>query len=72
MATMHEEFTIEEQHFVVHFCGQKWFNAKYSQKEFVSVYGGKYLSSNAVHNWVDNSLKGVRKSQMMKRRCGSG
>jgi hypothetical protein len=29
------------------------------------IYSGKCLSHKAVHNWVDNSLKDVRKSQMM-------
>jgi hypothetical protein len=41
-------------------------------KEMFPVYGGKCLSRKEVHNWPTNSLKDVRKSQMMReqvRKC---
>jgi hypothetical protein len=69
MAIVLEECTAEEQLSVVHFLWAKTLSAKYILNEICPVYGGKYLSRKAVHNWVtDVSL--MRK--MLKRRCGSG
>jgi hypothetical protein len=49
---------------VFFFCGQRT-QAKDTHKEMFPVYGGKCLSSKAVHNWKGNLLKDDRKSQMM-------
>jgi hypothetical protein len=47
------------------FLWAKGLKAKDIHKEMFPVYDGKCLSRKAVHNWAKNSLKGVRKSQMM-------
>jgi hypothetical protein len=47
------------------FLWGKGLGAKDIHKEIFSVYGGKCLSRKAVHNWVHNSFKDVRKSQIM-------
>jgi hypothetical protein len=53
-------------------CAFLWangFNAEDTHKEPFSVYGGKYLSRKAIHNWVANvSLM----TNNLKRRWGSG
>jgi hypothetical protein len=72
MEAVREECITEEQRSVVRFLWAKGLNAKDILKEAFRFYGGKCLSRKAVHNWGENSLKDVRKSQMMKRRCGSG
>jgi hypothetical protein len=38
-------------------CGQKDPNAKHIHKEMFPVYGGKCLSRQAVHNWVQKRDK---------------
>jgi hypothetical protein len=43
----------------------KELNAKDIHKEMFPVCGEKYLSRKAIHSWSINSLKDVRKSQMM-------
>jgi hypothetical protein len=53
MATVLEEYTIEEQRSVVHFCEQKNIH-----EEIFPVYGGKCLSRKAVHNWVEKFSQG--------------
>jgi hypothetical protein len=69
MVTVLEEYTIEEQRFVVRFLWAKGLNAKDVHKEMFHVYGGKCLSRKAIHNWAENlSLMTKR----LKRRCGSG
>jgi hypothetical protein len=46
----------------------KGLNAKDIHKEIFPVYGGKWLSSKAVHNWVAN----VSLMNGLERRCGNG
>jgi hypothetical protein len=46
------------------FCGQKD-NAEDIHKEMFPIYGENCLLRKAVYNWSRNSLKDVRKSQMM-------
>jgi hypothetical protein len=65
MATMLEECTTKEQLPVVRFLWAKGLNAKDIHKAMFPFYDGKCLSRKAVHNWVENSLKDVRKSQMI-------
>jgi hypothetical protein len=43
------------------FLWAKVLNAKDNHKDMFPVHGGKCLSRKAVHNWVENSLKDVRK-----------
>jgi hypothetical protein len=51
------------------FLWAKKLDAKGIHKEMFPVYGGKCLSSKAVHNWAANvSLMTKR----LKRRCGNG
>jgi hypothetical protein len=51
------------------FVWAKGLSANVFLKDMFPVYGGKCLSSIAVHNWVTNvSLMTKR----LKRRCGSG
>jgi hypothetical protein len=52
MATMLEEYTTEEHHSVVLFLWAKGLSAKDIYKEMFCVYGAKYLSCKAFHNWV--------------------
>jgi hypothetical protein len=69
MATVLEECAIEEQRSVVRFLWAKGLNGNDLHKEMFPVYGGKCLSSKAVHNCVANvSLM----AKSLKRRCGSG
>jgi hypothetical protein len=60
-----DKYTTEKQSSVALFLSAKRDNANYIHKEFFSVCGAKCLLRKAVHNWVENSPKGVRKSQMM-------
>jgi transposase-like protein len=53
MMTTLEEYTTEEQSYVVHFLIGKGLNAKDIHKEMFPVYGGKGLLHKAVHNWVE-------------------
>jgi hypothetical protein len=64
MATVFQEYTTENSVFCT-FLRAKGLDAKGIHNEIFSVYGGKGLSRKAVHNWVENSLKYVLKSQMM-------
>jgi hypothetical protein len=57
MVTVLEGYTTEEQRSVVRFYGQKNTMQSISIKTFF-VYGGKYLSRKAVHNWVDKFSQG--------------
>jgi hypothetical protein len=65
MATVVDEYSTEEQSSLMRFLWAKERNAKDIHKKIFPVYGAKCLSRKAVHNWVENSLKDVRKSQMM-------
>jgi hypothetical protein len=49
--------TTEEQRSVVRFLWAKEFNAKDIHKEMFPVYGGKYLSRKAIHNWIEKRGK---------------
>jgi hypothetical protein len=51
MATMLEEYTIEEQRSVVRFLWAKELNAKEIHKEMLPFYSGKALSLKAVQPW---------------------
>jgi hypothetical protein len=64
MATVLEDYTTEEQHSVVRFCGQKGLNAKDIYKEMFPVYSG-VCRIKRFTTGSKNSLKDVRKSQMM-------
>jgi hypothetical protein len=60
MATVLESFT-EEQRSVLLFLWAKGLNAKDIHKEKFYVYGGKYLSRKAAHNWVEIFSEGRSK-----------
>jgi hypothetical protein len=62
---MLEKCTIEGQHSVTRFLWEEGLNAKDIHKVIFPAYGGKCLSRKAVHNWIEKSLKDVRKLQMM-------
>jgi hypothetical protein len=51
------------------FLWAKGLNAKDIHKEIFPVYGGKFLSPKAIHNWVANSSL---MTKSLKRRCGRG
>jgi hypothetical protein len=54
MATVLEEYTSEEQRFIVHFCGQKDSVQRiFINRCFLFMFG-KCLSCKTVHNWVAN------------------
>jgi hypothetical protein len=57
MATVLEDCTFEEQHFIVRFFWAKGLNSKDINKEMFPVYGGKCLSCKGVHNWVEKHGK---------------
>jgi hypothetical protein len=58
MATVLEEYTTEEQHFVMGFIlWAKQLNEKDVHKEIFMVYGGKCLSRKAIHNWIEKFSK---------------
>jgi hypothetical protein len=58
MATVLGVFTTEEECSVVRFLWAKGLNAKDIHKEIFPVYGGKFLSRKAVHNWVKKFSQG--------------
>jgi hypothetical protein len=60
MATVLEGCTTEEQCSVVRCLWAKGLNAKDIHIEIFPVYGGKYLSRKAVHNWVEKRGKTFR------------
>jgi hypothetical protein len=62
MATVFEEYTTEDQRFVVfYFCGQKNSMQRIFIKIMFPVYGGKCLSHKTVHNWLEKSSQGRSK-----------
>jgi hypothetical protein len=61
MANELEEYTAEEQRFVVRFLSSKGLNGKYIHREVLPVYGGKCLSRNAVQDWVEKFSQGHSK-----------
>jgi hypothetical protein len=69
IATLLEECTTKEQRYVVRFSWIKGVNAKNIHKEMFPVYGRKYLSRKAIHNWVANVSLMTKK---LKRTCRSG
>jgi hypothetical protein len=69
MAIMLEDFTIEEQRFIVCFLCAKELSAKDIHKETYPVYGQKCLSRKTVDDWVANIFL-IAKG--FKWRCGSG
>jgi hypothetical protein len=48
---VHEEYTTEEQRFVVRFTVEKSLNAKDIHKEMFPVYDGKRISRETVTPW---------------------
>jgi hypothetical protein len=58
MATMLEEYTAEEQNSVIHSLWAKGLDAKDIHKEMFSVYVGKCLLREVVHNWVEKFSQG--------------
>jgi hypothetical protein len=68
MATVLEEFTTEEQRFVLRFLWAKGLNVKNIHKEIFPVYGEKCSSRRAVYKWVANVSMMTMSS---KRRCAS-
>jgi hypothetical protein len=48
----------------------KKLSAKNINKEMFPVYGWKFLSHKAVHNWV--TKVSLMTTKRLKRRCGSG
>jgi hypothetical protein len=48
----------------------KGLNAKDITKEMLSVYGGKCLSCQADHNWVEKGGNLSLTTKRLKRRCG--
>jgi hypothetical protein len=72
MATLLEECNTERQRSVMRFLWTKGFYTKDIHKGMFSVCGGKCLSRIAVQNRLKNSLRDVRKLQMMSdkvRKC---
>jgi hypothetical protein len=61
MATKLEKCTTEKQRSVVRFLWTKGHSAKDIHKEIFPVYGGKYLSRKAVHNFVEKFSQGRSK-----------
>jgi hypothetical protein len=68
MATVFEEHTTEEQHFVVRLFWAKGLNAKDIHKEMFPFYGGKCLSRKAVHIWAANVSLMTKRSKLEVRR----
>jgi hypothetical protein len=58
VSVVFEEYPTEEQCSAVRFLWVKGLNAKVIHKENFPVYGGKFLSRKAVHNWVENFSEG--------------
>jgi hypothetical protein len=61
MATALEEYANEQERSVVHYLWAKGFNVKDIHKEMFLVYGGKFLSGNEIHKWVEKSSQGRSK-----------
>jgi isochorismate hydrolase len=65
MVTVLEVYTSEEHRSLVRFLWGNGLSAKDIHKEMFSVYGGKCLSRRAFQTGARNSLKDVRRSQML-------
>jgi hypothetical protein len=61
MVTVLEECTTKEQCCCALFLWAEGLNAKDIHKEIFPVYGGKCLSRQAVHNWVETFSRGLLK-----------
>jgi hypothetical protein len=61
MATVLEEYTTEEQSFVVHLFGEKGINVKVIRIETFPLYIGKCLSCKAVNNLFEKFSQGRSK-----------
>jgi hypothetical protein len=73
MSTVLEECTTKEQLSVVlFFLWAKGFNSKDIRKELFLFEVGSVCSVRQFTAGTKDSLKDIRKSQMMTRRCGSG
>jgi hypothetical protein len=57
MATVLWECTTKEQRYVVRFLWARGLNTKDIHKEMFPLYGGKCMSSKAVHKWVEKHDK---------------
>jgi hypothetical protein len=71
MATVLEVYTTEDKPSVVRFVGKR-INAKDIHKEIFLVSGWKFWQVKRFVTGSRNSLEDVRKSQIIKRRCGIG
>jgi hypothetical protein len=63
--TVLEEFTTEEQRSVVRYLWAKGLNTKDIHKNILLFSVGRVFRVKRFTTWSRNSLKGVRKSQMM-------
>jgi hypothetical protein len=61
MTTMLEVYNTEEQRSVVNYFVSKTTQCKGYHTEIFPVYGGKYLSSKAVHKWFEKVSQGRSK-----------
>jgi hypothetical protein len=67
-----EKYTTEEQRTFLHFCGQNDSMQRIFINKRFPLMVGSVRRVKQTTTGSRNSLKDVRKSQMMKRRCGSG
>jgi hypothetical protein len=58
---VHKEYIIEEQCSLVRFLWAEGLIAKDIHKEVFPVYGAKFLSRRAVHNWIEKFSQGLSK-----------
>jgi hypothetical protein len=61
MATMFDEYTTEEQRYIVLFLWLRGLNVKDSHEEIFCMYCGKCFSRKAVVNWVEKFSQGRSK-----------
>jgi hypothetical protein len=64
LATVLEEYTTEEQRYVVRLFWAKGLKVKDIHKQMFPFHGGKCLSREAVHNQVEKFSQGRSKVQM--------
>jgi hypothetical protein len=66
IVTVSEECTTEGELSVVRFLWTRGLNVKDAHNEMFPVYGRKYLSRKAVHNWVANVLLMTEVRKMLR------
>jgi hypothetical protein len=67
MTTMLQDRTTEEQCSVMRLLWVKELNAKDIHKEMFPVYGGEWLSREAVHSWVGKGFYAAGFDALVKR-----